>query len=400
MKVFVVSEIFYPDDTSTGYYLTEIAKHLAKDWDVNVICAYPFGLSASVGTKSLGLRILRTGKMHRPGSGLVRRGIGAALRVTRFMLLVARHCTQGDIIVVVTNPPLLPIAMRVVSSLRRLRLIVLIHDVYPQAAVVAGVLTHKSYLERSFLAVQQWVFRGCDRIICIGRDMMELVKRMEPSMCARMVLITNWAERRPGPEVLPCSILKRDKLVVLFAGNMGRTHDGKLIELAAKQLRDENIVFTIAVASTMVDALKERINREHLSNLHIIPLRPHRIEQWDTLDAGDVVLIVMREGMAGVSVPSRMYNAMAARKPIIAVTDAHSELAQVIVEERIGWVVPPRDIDGLCQAVLAAERSPMLVNEMGARAERCAKSRFQQQLIMARYDEVLEAVAGRGRARE
>jgi len=42
--------------------------------------------------------------------------------------------------------------------------------------------------------------------------------------------------------------------------------------------------------------------------------------------------------MAGVSVPSRMYNVMAAGKPIIAVTDPDSELALVVREEDIGWV--------------------------------------------------------------
>ena len=39
--------------------------------------------------------------------------------------------------------------------------------------------------------------------------------------------------------------------------------------------------------------------------------------------------------------PSRTYNTLAAGKPIIGIVDAGSELAQVIQEETVGWVVPP-----------------------------------------------------------
>ena len=41
------------------------------------------------------------------------------------------------------------------------------------------------------------------------------------------------------------------------------------------------------------------------------------------------------ENMIGVSMPSRTYNILAAGKPILAVTEGGSELAQVVVEEDV-----------------------------------------------------------------
>ncbi|MDL2290460.1 hypothetical protein LJB95_03550, partial [Paludibacteraceae bacterium OttesenSCG-928-F17] len=37
-KLWIVSELFYPDETGTGYILTKIANRLTQKYDVNVIC--------------------------------------------------------------------------------------------------------------------------------------------------------------------------------------------------------------------------------------------------------------------------------------------------------------------------------------------------------------------------
>lgn len=36
-----VSELYYPEETSTGYYITRIAEGLAGDFDVHVLCGQP-----------------------------------------------------------------------------------------------------------------------------------------------------------------------------------------------------------------------------------------------------------------------------------------------------------------------------------------------------------------------
>ena len=41
-EVWIVSELFYPETISTGYIMTEIAKHLSKGHIVNVICGPEF----------------------------------------------------------------------------------------------------------------------------------------------------------------------------------------------------------------------------------------------------------------------------------------------------------------------------------------------------------------------
>ena len=37
-KLWIVSELFYPEETSTSYLLTKIANAMSNKYDVNVIC--------------------------------------------------------------------------------------------------------------------------------------------------------------------------------------------------------------------------------------------------------------------------------------------------------------------------------------------------------------------------
>ncbi|MCH2486795.1 MAG: hypothetical protein MK010_03505, partial [Erythrobacter sp.] len=40
-RLWVVSELYYPEQTSTGYFLTRIAEGLTDAFDVQVICGKP-----------------------------------------------------------------------------------------------------------------------------------------------------------------------------------------------------------------------------------------------------------------------------------------------------------------------------------------------------------------------
>src|ERR1700733_10228359 len=40
-RIWIISELYYPELTSTGYFLTGIAEGLAADYDISVLCGQP-----------------------------------------------------------------------------------------------------------------------------------------------------------------------------------------------------------------------------------------------------------------------------------------------------------------------------------------------------------------------
>ena len=65
---------------------------------------------------------------------------------------------------------------------------------------------------------------------------------------------------------------------------------------------------------------------------------------------------------------------MAAGKPIIAAADSDSELALVIQEEHIGWVVPPDQPDRIVEAILEAQAHPDRITKMGLHARKVVEA--------------------------
>jgi glycosyltransferase involved in cell wall biosynthesis len=127
-------------------------------------------------------------------------------------------------------------------------------------------------------------------------------------------------------------------------------------------------------------------------NITVLPPRP-RSEQSEFLNACDVAILSLVEGMLGLAVPSRTYNLMAAGKPIIALVSESSEVARVVREEGIGWVVEPGAVENTVQAILEAKMNRQLLLQMGARARQTAERKYSPEFIFNQFDAILSLSA-------
>ena len=241
-----------------------------------------------------------------------------------------------------TNPPLLPFIALLLKYLKGCKLVLLIHDVYPEVLVAAGLCKPSSFIVKIGQAINRFLYDSASRIITLGRDMTALAEAKLSKDTDKIICITNWADNeivRPinkASNTLLEELGLSDKFVCLYAGNMGRTHGIEYLAETAKntQLIQPEIHFLVIGSGSKKKWLEDYIRRENISNITIIPISVRlESEQIISLTACDVAIILFVPGMAGVSVPSRMYNHMAAGKPIIAMADECSEIAQVIKEE-------------------------------------------------------------------
>jgi glycosyltransferase involved in cell wall biosynthesis len=179
------------------------------------------------------------------------------------------------------------------------------------------------------------------------------------------------------------------KFVIQFSGNIGRTASIEtMIDSAQLLMQHTDIHFLFVGVGVKRPFLDLAIRDRGLTNVSVSPPQP-RESLCELLNASDVVLIGLISGMTGVSVPSRLYNALAAGKPIIALAEPNSEIALVVKEESIGWVVPPDDPNRLVQAILEARNSPEQLAAMGQRARAVAEAKYRFDQILASYRGVL-----------
>ena len=87
-----------------------------------------------------------------------------------------------------------------------------------------------------------------------------------------------------------------------------------------------------------------------------------------------------------------MYNVLAAGKPILAVADHDSELAMLVKEERIGWVVSPDRPRDITAAIREAQASRKELVEMGKRARDIAEQRYSLRRVSELYAQMINDI--------
>lgn len=394
--ILVVSELYYPEETSTGYILTKIAEGLAETFPVQVITGPPdySGLKAAPSSEIRNnVRIERVSAINLNKNRIASRLLRSVSLSFKLAAKTIKMANKGDTIFVVTNPAPLLILMCLVCRFTRSSLIILTHDVFPENLQAAQLLQSDSFWFRILTRLFNSVYKASDHVIVIGRDMKKIMMCKINANYPEITVIPNWAdtvdihpEERSSNQIIKNLQIEKC-FIVQFAGNIGRVQGIEQIVIAAEILKNENMHFIFVGDGAKKKWLIEQVEARQLTNVTVLDSMP-RSEQQLFLNACDVGLVSLTAGMTGLGVPSKTYNILAAGKPIIAVVDPVSEVGLLIQEERVGWVVSPADTEGLASAIREASKFSRL-HEMGRRAREIAECKYSLAAIIAKYREVL-----------
>ena len=131
-RLWVVTELYYPEETSTGYYLTKIAEGLAEDFDVKVLCGQPNysarGRRAPKREVHKNVEIFRARGTTLDKNVIIFRLINMLTLGIAIFFKALFNFQKGDRVLVVTTPPSLPFITALASLARRAEYVLLIHD--------------------------------------------------------------------------------------------------------------------------------------------------------------------------------------------------------------------------------------------------------------------------------
>ncbi len=379
-NLWIVSEIFYPSEASTGYILTKLAEGLASEYDVGVLTALNGKSKESAFEVYKGIKIYRCFATKFDKNEVLLRLINAISFNISMLLKAFQKFSKNDLVLVVTNPPFLPYFALLISKIKRSKFIIVVHDVYPDLMAVLGLLKRSSLIFKTWSYLNKLLFAWSDLIIVLSDDMKELIcdRFNSYGLEKKIHVVPNWAEIdiinpdvKENNDLLKAYGLK-DKFIVQYAGNFGRPNDIETIIEAAKKLKDhDDIIFLFAGDGAKRKWVEEEKKKWELHNL--VQLGPYsRKDQQHVLNASDVSLIALIKGMRGISMPSRFYNILASGRPVIAIIDSGMEVASLIKNQKIGWVVNPGDPESLVRVVLDA-RADSLLRTMGNKARSIAE---------------------------
>ena len=401
-RLWVITELYYPENNQTGYYLTKIAEGLTEKFEVKVICGQPN--YAARGTRAAKNEIHQKVEIFRVWGTTWDKDV-LAFRLINMLTLGASiffkslvKFKKNEDVLVVSAPPSLPFITALAAKIRRANYTLIIQDKYPETLIAVGKTKEKAFFVQILHRCNRWLYQKAKKIIVVGRDMRELVETQLKQSSGNqppIEVIQNWAsleEVEPTPRAAN-EILREhnllDKFVFLYAGNMGHPQDLESIIYCADKLKaDERFHFIFLGSGVKRKWLEREVEDRQLKNVTLLSPRP-RQEQKIFLNACDVGLVSLVKKMRGVAMPSRTYNLLAAGKPILALTEDNSEVAIVIEEDKIGWFVPPSEPEKLLQAIYQIYEQRECLPEMAERARKSALEKYSLNSTIKKYKQVM-----------
>lgn len=397
MKTWIISELFYPEEISTGYVMTKIAEKLSEENEINVICGpsnYESDVFTSTRSISNKINIHRVSVPSLDKNKLLLRVIKMLLFTTKVGWKVIRNIRREDKVILVTNPPSLLLFVSFLKKLLRFEYIIIVHDVFPENMVPAGIIKSNSFFYGILLRVFNSAYNVADKLIAVGEDMKSLVlNKVQKDMVIEV--IQNWAD---SEEIYPLIDFDKNayynlnfsnKIIIQFAGNIGRVQGLDTFLEILDKVNNPNVVLIIIGEGAMKDTLMKISKTEKLENIYFLKAKP-RNDQINFLNACDIGLITLSKGMYGLGVPSKVYNVLAAGKPVLFVGDKDAEISLYIKNNNSGWAFTWEDKGEIVDFLNSLNLSIIdIIKNKGKNARGLVEQSFTQEIILEKYKKIL-----------
>lgn len=405
-KVFrlsIFTQFYPPDFAATGQLIEELANHLKNQgMQVKVFTGQPgyafSKASAPVKEESdlLHIRRSRTARLF-PNQirGKAINGLMFALRSALHLLKPKNH---GDVLLLTTAPPFLPVLGYLAHLLFGVPYICLLYDLYPDVAVGLNVVSENHWMAKAWDFINRCVWRKAEGVIVLSSSMRERIVAKCPEVADKISVIHSWANPNwivPMPKDRNWFALKHhlvDKFTVLYSGNMGRCHDIDTILEAAVELRAEPIQFVFIGNGAKHQSCIDKVKRLGLNNCLFLPYQDKAALPY-SLTACDLSLVSITPGMEGLVAPSKLYSALASGRPIATICERSSYLRQLIADAKCGAAFVNGDGQGLAEFIHRLATNPDLVTEIGNAGRRYLEAHFTPEVISRQYSVVLRRAA-------
>ena len=408
-SVTILTEYFHPEEASTAQLLTQLSTGLTDAFDMSVLTGYPNYHESDRDTsvpkresyEGVDIERVQATRFDKD------RTLGRVANWLTFTVLVCfrllRSRGSDDTLVVLSNPPILPLAAWISKRIRGTSYVYLIYDVYPDMAVKLGYLSEDSIIVRLWERFNRAIYRDADRIVVLGNSMENQVVRKMGSDSdfdpGKIEVVHNWEDESfIEPIAKEKNSFAREQgtvepFTVVYSGNIGRFHELETVIDAIDRLdaQGRDVKFLIIGEGARKSELQEYVSRNDIDAVDFLPFQPlDRLPK--SLTCGDASLVGIKEGMKGLCVSSKLYSSLAAGRPVLAVVGQGDEVEVVVRECDCGIHVEPGDITGCVEAIKQWIDEPQLRDQQGQNARQCLEERFSFAESRDRYKRVLEEV--------
>lgn len=368
--VVFLCQFFYPEYITSALLPFQTAKYLAnKGIKVSAICGYPREyLSNSKSTIPISeeidnIHISRVRYIQLKRDSMIKRMINYfsfVLMMFTKLFEIGRH----KIIVVYSNPPILPVIALMAKWLFNSKIVFVSYDIYPEIAIKTDIIKTKSISTTFMKWINMRLFSEADLIVALSNEMKNEIISIRNCDPHKISVIENWATEENEADV-DFSINSSDSyfkpsITITYLGNMGIPQDLDTIIGAITDLRINNnplIKFVFAghgnQKEKLIDAVKvNKINNVTIQDYLVGDAYKKAVEETD------IFLLSLRNELSGLAVPSKFYTYVMMNKYILSIINSDTDIARNITKLSIGTSIDNGDVESLVKVILYLAENP------------------------------------------
>jgi colanic acid biosynthesis glycosyl transferase WcaI len=412
-NVLILSLVFPPDSVSTAEIMGDLAAELrARGHTVTVVTTMPHYNRDAAAERLQPMRPYWGSLLRRsdyrgitvlhvampPKTPSVPRRILAWIGFHVVSTVAGLVAVPRPDVILAPSPPLsIGVSAWLIASIRRAHFIYNVQEIYPDIAVNLGALRNRRLIA-ALEALERFVYAKASLVTVIAPRMRtRLLTKGVPE--AKVRVVPNFVDldrvvEAPRDNDFARAHGLQHVFTITYAGNMGPAQGLEIVLEAARLLADERRVRFLLIGEGM---LRERLTRDAAAlpsrNVVVLPYQPNALMP-QIYGASDISLVPQAAATGSDAIPSKVYRIIASRRPLIAVTEAGSDLAALVRDAACGVIVAPGDAAGLARTVREALAYRSVWSEMGSRGREYVVARYTRGVIGGEYDALVRAVAG------
>lgn len=388
-NLWIISELFPPEETSTGYIMGEIANAMTKKYVVKVICGPEVYdekkkvVSGNCSSIDKSIQLFRVSTVKENKNSKLSRIKKFLLMSWQLYRVAKKEIRKEDNVLMVSNPFPLIVFMWHLRMRRGLNLTMLVHDIYPEGLFTDMALPSFAYklAEKIF----NRAYSRVDTLISIGRDMNEILEKKcyGQKHQPKIVTIENWGD---VDGIKPKERESDGFIKIQYAGNIGNAQGVEEFVRRLKEANNPTIQLSIWGTGSAEKAIRESVKGYGMNEQVLFNGPYSRNQQIDVLNDSDISLVTLVKGMYGLGVPSKTYNILAAGKPILYIGEQGTEIWRMVEENQVGYCFEPDDKQEIIAFLRSLNAGDLIkLKEMGHNARLLAESKYSKKVIINKF---------------
>ena len=405
MRLLVLCPHYEPDVAPTGEIMTAIVSELAgRGHQIRVVTSLPWyrrhrvepdwrGRPVRAGVTRGGVRVTRVHPFPTVKASVAARALGFA----GFTALVAATAVMArdrpDAVLAMSPPVTLGLAGWAAARRWRVPLVFNLQDIFPDVAIDTGAIASRR-LVAAARRLERFIYDRAAAVTVLSEDMRaNVAAKVDAGRSGSVRVIPNFVDAsRIRPRSRDTAYRAEhglgDRTVVMYAGNVGFSQPLETLVAAARAQRHrDDVVFVVNGEGSARPALEA--SAADLPNMVFVGYQPaERLDE--VLATADIGVVVLGEGLARSSVPSKIYSILAAGRPVVASVDPRTELPRMIDEAGCGLSVAPGDQRAFDDAVASLLDDPDRRDAMGRRGRAYVEACMTPEAVARAYEALFE----------